>query len=134
MKEINCRISTVQIKDENTLFINVDSNQNFGKVDAQELKKAALKLGNGKSFYNLINIGANTVTSKEAREIVTSLEGSFYKKADAIIINSISKKLLANLFLSFQKPVVPTKVFTKIEDAEEWLGQLQNQELMIGNN
>ena len=129
METVKCRISEVQLKNEETLFINIAAEKDFGAADFNELKSAAKKLGRGKRFYNIINVGEFTLPSKEAREISSSTEGSIYKKADAFVIHSLPQKIAGNLMLKINTPVVPTKFFSKIEDAERWINNLKRTKI-----
>ena len=120
MKSVKCRISEVSLKTNDTLLINIESDHEFNASDFNELKLAAAKIGEGKKFYNIINVGEYTLPDKEARELSCSRLGSIYKKADAFVIKSLPQKIVGNLMLKINLPVVPTKFFTKIEEAEEW--------------
>ncbi|CAG5077993.1 DUF7793 family protein [Parvicella tangerina] len=44
-----------------------------------------------------------------------------YTIADAIVVNGISQRIMANLYLRFNKPATPTKVFADEESAAFWL-------------
>jgi len=39
------------------------------------------------------------------------------------VTKSLPQKLIANFIVSFQKPLVPTRTFSKLEDAEKWLSK-----------
>ncbi len=41
--------------------------------------------------------------------------------ADAIVVNGISQRIMANLYLRFNKPKTPTKIFADEESAAFWL-------------
>ena len=131
METIKCRISEVKLKNEDTLFIDIESEKDFSAQDFNELKQAAEHLGKGKKLYNIINVGEFTLPNKEAREISCSSEGSEFKKADAFIIHSMPQKILANLMLKINIPAVPTKFFSKIEDAEIWINNLIRSEVRL---
>ena len=130
MKEIKCRISTVQQVTEDTLYINIDANEKFDARDFLELKRAALKLGEGKSFYNIISIGAATLPTRKAREISCSVEGSYYKMADAFVVNTFPQRMFCKLMMRINKPVVPTQCFENVREAETWLKQLKEEKVM----
>jgi hypothetical protein len=44
-----------------------------------------------------------------------------YTLADAIVVNGISQRIMANLYLRFNRPIRPTKVFADAESAAFWL-------------
>lgn len=39
----------------------------------------------------------------------------------AIVVGDITTKILANIFARFEKPKVPTRVFTNISEAVQWI-------------
>ncbi|MEX1001720.1 MAG: hypothetical protein WDZ35_06360 [Crocinitomicaceae bacterium] len=131
MKEIKCRISRIRQLSNEVLYIDIDPQQQFSLNDFNELKKAALQLGEGKSFYNIINVGENTLPDKAAREMSCSLAGSYYKKADAFIIHSLAQKIMGNLMIRIHKPAVPTQFFKSKDAAEKWLNSLRKKEKVV---
>lgn len=48
-------------------------------------------------------------------------EGTKYSKAEAFVIHSLFQKMLANFYLNFNKPKVPTRFFNEYIKAERWL-------------
>lgn len=85
---------------------------------------AAKQLGGGKRFKNLVIAGIHTLPNKEAREMISSKEGSLYKIADAFVIHSVAQKIIANFIMNIQRPAAPTRVFTDKEEALRWLKEL----------
>jgi len=64
-----------------------------------------------------------TSITKEARHFMSGKEAAKYTSADAFVIRSLAHKILADFYLRFQNPVVPTKVFRTKEEAIEWAAQ-----------
>ncbi|MBA2612450.1 MAG: hypothetical protein H0U95_10790 [Bacteroidetes bacterium] len=63
--------------------------------------------------------------SKEARELSASIAVNKNAIAKAIIVKSISAKLIGSVFINFHKPPVPTKMFKDEDEAEKWLREMQ---------
>ena len=40
-----------------------------------------------------------------------------------LVTKSLPQKLIANFIIRFQKPLVPTRTFSKLEEAEKWLSE-----------
>jgi len=131
MKHINCRISKVHLKSEDTLYIDIEQNQDFTLEDLKELKHAAKELGKGKRFYNLIKVGPLTIPDRESRDASCSVSGSEYKLADAFVINTLPQKMIGNIMLRVNRPVVPTKFFQSIQKAEEWLEEIKKNSTIL---
>lgn len=127
MQIIQCDISTVTRISQDTLYIEIVPDREFEIKDFHQLMDAAYKIGRGKKFYNLINVGEYTTPNHDARVASTSEVGSIYKLADAFVIHSIPQKVISNFYMSFHKPAVPTRFFTSIEAANEWLDEIKNE-------
>ena len=80
-----------------------------------------LSITDGRPELLLIDITAIKSLSKEAREEYAKAGDSYGVKAVAIVTNSGIGKILGNFFISFDKPVVPTKLFNSDSAAKEWL-------------
>lgn len=131
MEEIICKISKVTKRSEDVLFIDIEKNKSFEKRDFVELKMAARKLGSGQRFYNLINVGEFTLPNKEAREFSSSQNGCQFKIADAFVVKTLAQRIMANMMIKLNTPPIPTKVFSNIKDAENWINKLKKQHSVI---
>lgn len=123
-KIITTRISTVKLRDDGILHIDIMPNEYFEKRDAEELIQAAKEIGGGSKFKNLITVGEFTVADSEAIKLACSESGSAYKLADAFVIQTLSQKFLGNMYLNFYKPIRPTRFFQDVKKAEEWLNSI----------
>lgn len=47
--------------------------------------------------------------------------------ATAIIVESRVSSYFANLYLKFSKPKIPTRLFTKVDEAEKWLRKMMQE-------
>jgi hypothetical protein len=60
--------------------------------------------------------------SKDAREYLAN-EGTALVKAGALVISSLLTEMIGNIFLSVNKPKVPTRLFLDEATAIAWLKQ-----------
>lgn len=118
---ITGRISRVTLTRENVLEIVIDADFEFDIEDAQEVLDATKFLANGRTLPHLYLIGARTLPSKSARQLSSSKKGSKYKSAEAIVVNTLSQKMIYNFMINVEKTAVPTKLFNNEADAREWL-------------
>lgn len=72
-----------------------------------------------KQYLNLIKAGSRTEVEEDFR--LTAANSHDYTIADAIVVNGISQRIMANLYLRFNKPLKPTKIFSDEESAAFWL-------------
>ncbi|MCW3075555.1 MAG: hypothetical protein JWO32_164 [Bacteroidetes bacterium] len=129
---ITGRICKVALRRDGILHIDIKADESFVENDFHEIMDAAYSIGKGKKFYNLITVGAYTVPDHQSRELSTHKSGSIYKLADAFVIHSFSQKLVANFYMNFHKPYVPTRFFNSVQPALEWLKEQKiNQQEII---
>ena len=124
-KSIKTKISTVFLREDGILQLNIDPDNEFTLFDFNELVAAAKVFGNGQKFLNLVIVGKNTLADHASRVASCSKEGSIYKLADAFVISSLAQKIIANFYMKVNKPFVPTKFFNNESDAINWLKELK---------
>ena len=84
-----------------------------------------IKMCNGKR-YPIISDGLNIHArfSHKSRDFYSTYEPLLkIRSAQAFLINNTPNRLLANFYIKFHTPPNPIKVFTKLEDAEDWIKQ-----------
>lgn len=121
MKEIFLQKSTVSLLEEGILHIHLKSGTEIHLTDAVLIVEAMGKLGGGKKFPVLIDAGEFIAVDQEVRVFSASEESNLYTLADAIAYYSLGQKLIANFYLSHNKPAVPTRTFSDKKAAIEWL-------------
>lgn len=124
LHHIDGRIFRVFIREDGILQVDIHDDSFFELADAKELVEAAGKLGEGKRFLNIINVGNGTLVDDKARRFSSSIDGSKYKLADAFIINSFAQQLIANFIIKINRPPIPTAYFKSTEEAVIWLKSL----------
>jgi len=90
-------------------------------IHLTQMRQAICDLGNGKKMPIFFTAHDFLQLSKEGAKYATSAEGVTYTLANAVLIDSLAKKIIFNFFLKFNKPLAPTKGFSTREDAFEWL-------------
>lgn len=75
----------------------------------------------GKAYFNLFEFEPHVDLASEVRDWAANPQGNKNTYADALVINSLPHKLLANFYMRFNKPVKPTKIFNQREKALKWL-------------
>ena len=93
------------------------------KIDLNAAKKVihdAVVLADGKIYPVLTDIRDMPPHAKEVREYFAN-EASYSSCSNAILVSSSISRILATLFLSLNKPSIPTRIFTDPEKAAKWL-------------
>ncbi len=119
--QINFDFYSVALCDNGLMCIRVEGNREIDVENVVEIVNAIEKLGNKKIFPLLVVVGEYTLPTSEARAYIATPESDPYACAEAYVVKSFSQKLVGNVFLSFNKPVRPTKIFNTEEKAIEWL-------------
>lgn len=81
----------------------------------------------GGRFYNLYQFESYAEMDPEVRTWAADTSGNHYTHCDAIVISNLAQKIIANFYLKFNKPQMPTKIFTSTEKALEWLLTLMEE-------
>lgn len=114
------RKHTIIIYDSNILHFKMDDGETLTAKDLQDSRKWTASIGGGK-YLNLIEAGILTEVEDDMRKSSASEAENKHTIADAIIVKSLSQRLIANFYLRFNRPVKPTRIFSDPESAAFWL-------------
>ncbi|MFI5150641.1 MAG: hypothetical protein ACHQRM_12960 [Bacteroidia bacterium] len=120
ISEVRIRTADLLFR-EGILFIRILPEVDMDIADVTEIYNAGLKLADGKPYCALADARTNPVSSPEARAFGATEGYSKYRLADAILVDSTAMKLVVNFYIAFNKPKVPTRMFSKEEEAVRWL-------------
>ena len=88
-----------------------------------------LEENGGGKFYNIFQFGSFSDIEPDLREWAADEDGNLYTHSDALVIESLSQKIIADFYLRFNKPFKPTKIFYSTEKAVKWtLEQIEKNE------
>lgn len=71
----------------------------------------------------VISAGKNVIITKDARDNAILIEPLSPINANAIVVQNLAYRLIAEFFIKVQKPKMPFKIFTDKESAYEWCKQ-----------
>lgn len=89
---------------------------------AKSCVEARLLFSNGRKFALLIDMRGIKSVTPEARKYMAGV-GAILVKAGAMITGSLLNRTIGNIFLTIDKPSVPSKLFTDEQKARQWLQQ-----------
>ncbi len=121
LSKIELKSATIGLRSDGIIQFLVKSNIGVTVEDAREMVDAAGKLGGEKKHLILIIAGKYALADKETREFAASSEGNKYTIAGAFVIRSLAQRILGNAYIKVNKPLTPTALFYKEEDAVNWL-------------
>lgn len=125
MKEIILKTATLQLDKSGILWVSYHKEVEMTPEDAKMHIDAVVRLCEGKKRPFLIDTrnAHGSYSLAAMRKIAKDPKIVDVRKAQAIIIDSLSNRLLANFYIKFQKPQNPIKIFEKEEEAIQWLKQ-----------
>ncbi len=123
MDELENDFARFYIKDGVLFFI-------YKKIDELNLEAAKrivgdrIKIQKNADYPVICDIRLLGSADKSARDYLAK-EGSAYVKAVALLVDSPALKLMANFYLTVNKPDVPTKMFTAMPQALEFINKFK---------
>ena len=123
--KIDLTHSVIILRDDGILELYANDHHVYTIEDVKENVKAFGELTGNKKAPVLIIGGSFSSLDDQTREFMATEESLKYSKAEAFLITSLAQKILINFYIKFNKPLVPTLVFTNKEEAIEWLMRYQ---------
>jgi hypothetical protein len=113
--------SVLSLRSDGIMHISMKENVTLNLKDAEDMVRAFGEMGDGKKFLLLFIAGTDTSVNTEARYYASTPEANRFTTASAFVVKSIAQKLLGNAYVTFNKPITPTRIFTNEQDGLEWL-------------
>jgi hypothetical protein len=111
----------VSTSDEKIFYYTVLDKVELDLETAKKMVEAGLNIGGHvPSCANLVDIRQMLYMKAETRDFLAKAANTNLV-ASAIVMNSKLQTGLVNFFTRFSKPKTPTKVFTDLDAAENWL-------------
>ena|ERR1035437_9316405 len=89
--------------------------------DAMDMHHAFVTLSHGEKYAVLMDATKYFSPSDKARAKIASKQFTNTRYATAFVITSLAIRLTANLFINFNKPATPSRIFNNETSALEWL-------------
>lgn len=121
---INTPSANVFLKDRNMVVVKYKPNVNVGLNEMIAIHEAERKITQEKKHVVLLDARGYIIISDSARRYGASEKPARYRKAAALLVNTAGVRILGNFYLTFNKPKVPTRMFTEERKAVEWLKQI----------
>jgi hypothetical protein len=113
---------TLWMDDEGFLCARYADGLHLTLETATSIVESRIFFAKGNSYPVLVDMRGIKSTTKKAREYMATM-GSTLVIAGALITGSPWNRTLGNLFLTIDKPQVPTRLFTNELNARLWLKQ-----------
>lgn len=119
----------VELRDDGIIQFFYGDNITYTMKETEELENAVIKITKGVVHKSLRIAGKFSNIDIEVMKYLSRGKGTLFTLADSFVLHSMAQKLLANFYLKINKPVLPTKFFTEITEADQWLQSLDKEEL-----
>lgn len=116
-----CEVFTMKLRSDGILHSHTSSERQFTIDSLKNFNVVMGEMTNHKMVPLLITLDEFAIPPVETREFWAIKESAPYASADAYLTTSLGHKIIGNVYLKFNKPGRPTKIFHKMEDAIEWL-------------
>jgi len=104
------------------------TDHNYTKDDIREIENAIGELTERQKALTLLVASDYTMMDAEAREFLATPESGAYSRAKAYVIKSMAQRLIMNFLIQVSAPKTPSKFFTEIDAALNWLKTFEEQE------
>lgn len=129
---VNDRVKVVQGDDQIYQYIALE-NCTLDMDTLEKMTKVGDTWNGDRLCANLVDIRKLFFVDSKTREYAAA-QYRPHVAGQAILIESKISSYFANLFLTFSRPKVPTRLFTKEEDAFKWLREQLNKRIKAKSN
>lgn len=120
---IQLETADIFIDEEDFLWIKWKENCHFTIEMAHKHEEAIVKLCKDKKRLFIIDARVEySMIEPEARRYMAKSEKvNACRIAQAMVSDKLGARLMVNFYIAFDRPPVPVKAFSNIEDAKKWL-------------
>lgn len=117
------KIAPLKFIDNNCLLIEYHEQVHIELADMEAILSSVKTFTGHQPTKRLVIISKNATIAREARAFLQEENHKDRKQiiAEAVIVNSLAQKMATNFYLSFIKDDFPSRFFTDLTKAKEWL-------------
>ncbi len=121
MKVFETEVFTMRVEEDGLIHFLVKKDAILDVSDLWESRRMSLEYLPNTKYQIMMEAEDLFTVTKEAREVGASPEYAADLDAVALVTTSFPLKLLGNLYIRINKPIVPTKLFYDQQSAINWL-------------
>lgn len=115
--------SKLILRNDQIVEIHLEDNFYFTLKESLEINEALIKITKSVPHKIIVIAGDLSLNDSDSRNFSSTKKASDPILAMALVTKSLPQKIMANFIMNFQKPLVPTRAFSEIKDAEKWLSE-----------
>lgn len=120
-KVIETSTANVFLRENDVVVVEYKPDVEVKLEDMIAIHDAERKLTHEKKHVALLDARGFVYVSDDAKKFGASEVPAHYRKAAALLVDSLAVRMLGNFYLNFNKPKVPTKMFSNEKKAIDWL-------------
>lgn len=113
--------SKISLREDGIVEVEFEKNLLLDIKECEDIMNAYDQILESKKYPILHVAGKYMNATSAARDFGSSEKGLKYSKAEAYVIHSLAQKIVANFYMKFNKPSIPTQFFQTKEEAVNWL-------------
>lgn len=125
MKIIDLPKSILELKDEGYVYVRFKDEVDFEIEDAKVQEAALVKLCNNQAYPFVVDgrVSFSNISNDARHYLAKSELLQAVRLAQALIVDSLAYSLVANIYITVNKPNNPVKIFSNKADAINWIQQ-----------
>jgi hypothetical protein len=112
---------SISLRQDNIIQLDFERSFNVNIEDARNQVEIFKKLMGGRKCRLLVLFKEDNMLTRETREFISSDTASQVIAADALVIKGLAMRILANGYMKINKPNRPTRLFSSVKPAVDWL-------------
>ncbi len=122
IKEIYTNTLRLRLLNNGIIHYTYIANIEVDEEDHLANHKALLAIADdGKKYPLLVDSEEFIVLTPEAQRLVRKLEPLIPVTCRALVVKSMSQRILSNFYIKFHKPYIPTHIFSSHDEAVAWI-------------
>lgn len=117
----------ILMRDDGTVVVEA-SNRLYTNFDIKEIHQSIRTINQGQKVLLLLKADQYTSIDQSARQYLSTEEAGKQSIAEAYVIKSLSQRMLLNFLMKVNGTPVPSRFFTSIIEAENWLNAFRTKE------
>ena len=122
-----CKIGKIGLVTNDILLVDIDNNKEIGIEHIYEFKNIALDIAKDQNLYGIIDYGAYSLPTKEAREYCSNAIKGEVILGWALIVHDLGQMILTRHTIKRQRSNVPIRIFKDSKSAKKWLTNLSTK-------
>lgn len=125
MNTIHFEKAKLTFINENILRVELKDGVEIDRKDSEAIFETRRKVMGDRDYYVLLVHGKHSSVTNDTRKMAAEPQFALYRKAFAIVVNSLAQRLIGNFYIKFDMPPSPTRLFTDEQKAIQWIKSVE---------